>query len=288
MTVTLEDVIHILGLQVNEDLVTGRSDSSHQFFVENCIACFGQQPSPDDHVLGKVKLAWPGVAETLNRVTRRSLLSGTLGLTFSACLVQWCFQISLPRLLGAASLAHLYRSLCRASRYNCKEMNVPLILFFVWAWERMPFMALISRNELFDDGVPLTRWWSHWRWHARYTRRSAAQFKRGLDDMGVNDYPLCTSIAIVSPDLITSFLSNQASSDKPITTYTITLAFRIECLQLRLIHSIINSSRDSVAFDCRYHRLSRTNSIPTLNSPSSAATLPSPTTCAPPSVREGK
>ncbi|RYR47632.1 hypothetical protein Ahy_A07g033578 [Arachis hypogaea] len=31
---------------------------------------------------------------------------------------------------GAASLAHLYRSLCCASRYNCKEMDGPLILLF--------------------------------------------------------------------------------------------------------------------------------------------------------------
>ncbi|KAL4299623.1 hypothetical protein AHAS_Ahas17G0119400 [Arachis hypogaea] len=65
-------------------------------------------------------------------------------------------------------------------------------------------------------------------------------------------------LAIVSPDLPTCFLSNQASSDKLIAPCTIPLAFRIECLRLRLIHSVINSSRDSVAFDCRYHRLSRT------------------------------
>ncbi|XLU58483.1 hypothetical protein S245_053131, partial [Arachis hypogaea] len=59
--------------------------------------------------------------------------------------------------LGAASLAHLYRSLYRVSRYNCKEMDGPLILLFVWAWERMPFMAPIPRNELLDVGVPLAR-----------------------------------------------------------------------------------------------------------------------------------
>ncbi|RYR68411.1 hypothetical protein Ahy_A03g014911 [Arachis hypogaea] len=30
----------------------------HQFLVENCIAYFGQEPSPQDHVLGKVNIAW--------------------------------------------------------------------------------------------------------------------------------------------------------------------------------------------------------------------------------------
>ncbi|RYR15132.1 hypothetical protein Ahy_B04g071852 [Arachis hypogaea] len=44
VTVTLEDVAYILGLPINGEAVTGRSDSSHQFFVENCIACFGREP----------------------------------------------------------------------------------------------------------------------------------------------------------------------------------------------------------------------------------------------------
>ncbi|RYR09793.1 hypothetical protein Ahy_B05g078202 [Arachis hypogaea] len=40
---------------------------------------------------------------------------------------------------GAASLAHLYKSLCRASRHNCKEMDGPLILlFFIWR----PYMGV--------------------------------------------------------------------------------------------------------------------------------------------------
>ncbi|XP_072087859.1 serine/threonine-protein phosphatase 7 long form homolog [Arachis hypogaea] len=58
VTVTLEDVSYILSLPINEEAVTGRSDSSHQFLVENCIAYFGQEPSPQDHVLGKVNIAW--------------------------------------------------------------------------------------------------------------------------------------------------------------------------------------------------------------------------------------
>ncbi|KAL4394493.1 hypothetical protein AHAS_Ahas02G0157500 [Arachis hypogaea] len=54
---------------------------------------------------------------------------------------------------GTASLAHLYRSLCRASRFNCKEMDEPLILLFVWAWERMPFLVPIPRNQLVDATI---------------------------------------------------------------------------------------------------------------------------------------
>ncbi|XP_072060429.1 serine/threonine-protein phosphatase 7 long form homolog [Arachis hypogaea] len=58
VTVTLEDITYILGLPVNGESVTGRTDSSHQFLVENCIAYFGRESGPQDHVLGKVNLAW--------------------------------------------------------------------------------------------------------------------------------------------------------------------------------------------------------------------------------------
>ncbi|RYR63686.1 hypothetical protein Ahy_A04g021455 [Arachis hypogaea] len=68
----------------------------------------------------------------------------------------------------------------------CIELDGPLILLFVWAWERMPFLALISRNELADVGVPLVHRWSHWRRLTRYTRRFTAHFRRQLDDLGVN------------------------------------------------------------------------------------------------------
>ncbi|KAL4314210.1 hypothetical protein AHAS_Ahas15G0062300 [Arachis hypogaea] len=57
VTVTLEDVTYILGLPVNGEPVTGRLDSRHQFLVENCIACFGRELGPQDHILGKVNLA---------------------------------------------------------------------------------------------------------------------------------------------------------------------------------------------------------------------------------------
>ncbi|XP_020963936.1 serine/threonine-protein phosphatase 7 long form homolog [Arachis ipaensis] len=58
LMVTLEDVSYIFGLPINGEAVTGRSDSSHQFLVENCIACFGRESDPEDHVLGKVNIAW--------------------------------------------------------------------------------------------------------------------------------------------------------------------------------------------------------------------------------------
>ncbi|XLU81748.1 hypothetical protein S245_005168, partial [Arachis hypogaea] len=41
--------------------------------------------------------------------------------------------------------------------------------------------------------------WSHWRRHTKYTRRSIAQFRRGLDDMGVNDFTWRSYVGVVVP-----------------------------------------------------------------------------------------
>ncbi|RYQ86214.1 hypothetical protein Ahy_B10g105904 [Arachis hypogaea] len=176
VTVTLEDVSYILGLPINGEAVTGRSDSSHQFLVENCIACFGREPGPNDHVLGKDNIVWVrrcrdtepcDTQESLERYVRAHIFCVLGTIVFPDKSTVSLNSKFLPLLRdfpwisgynwGAASLAHLYRSLCRASRYNCKEMDGPLILLFVWAWERMPFLAPIPRDQLDDIGIPLAR-----------------------------------------------------------------------------------------------------------------------------------
>ncbi|RYR61825.1 hypothetical protein Ahy_A04g019053 [Arachis hypogaea] len=47
---------------------------------------------------------------------------------------------------GSACLAHPYRSLCRATRVDCKEIDGPLTLLLAWAWIRLPFIAPILSN----------------------------------------------------------------------------------------------------------------------------------------------
>ncbi|KAL4390555.1 hypothetical protein AHAS_Ahas03G0156800 [Arachis hypogaea] len=58
----------------------------------------------------------------------------------------------------------------------------------------MSLLAPISRDQLGDVGIPLARWWSHWRRHTRYIRRPTAHFRRELDDMGVDDTELDDSL----------------------------------------------------------------------------------------------
>ncbi|KAL4394275.1 hypothetical protein AHAS_Ahas02G0135700 [Arachis hypogaea] len=56
--------------------------------------------------------------------------------------------------LGAECLGHLYRALCRASRYDTKEIDDPPNLS-VWAWKRLPCIALVPRQYLPAIDVPV-------------------------------------------------------------------------------------------------------------------------------------
>ncbi|RYR28240.1 hypothetical protein Ahy_B01g052358 [Arachis hypogaea] len=53
---------------------------------------------------------------------------------------------------GSACLAHLYKTLCQESRYNCKDVDGLLALLCVWAWKRLPFLAPVRTQPSF----PLT------------------------------------------------------------------------------------------------------------------------------------
>ncbi|RYR78765.1 hypothetical protein Ahy_A01g003624 [Arachis hypogaea] len=131
--VTLEDVTHILGLSVNEKSITGRTDSSHQFLVENCFACFSRLPGSDDHVLNKVNLAWIwrckdtepcDMQESIEQYVKTHIFYVFGTVVFSDKSINYLNSKFLPLLQNfhriplysweADNLAHLYRSLCRA------------------------------------------------------------------------------------------------------------------------------------------------------------------------------
>ncbi|RYR24417.1 hypothetical protein Ahy_B02g057915 [Arachis hypogaea] len=82
---------------------------------------------------------------------------------------------------GSACLAHLYRSLCRATRVDCKEMDGPLTLLVSWAWIRLPFLAPIPGNP----GVfPIANRWHNWdRQNYPYRYKTLAHYRRLLDDL---------------------------------------------------------------------------------------------------------
>ncbi|RYR25001.1 hypothetical protein Ahy_B02g058634 [Arachis hypogaea] len=84
---------------------------------------------------------------------------------------------------GSACLAHLYRTLCRASRYDCKEVDGPLALLCIWAWERLPFLALVRSHPSF----PLVCSWMFWRSQFdRYQKWTISHVRHLLDDIPVD------------------------------------------------------------------------------------------------------
>ncbi|KAL4337203.1 hypothetical protein AHAS_Ahas12G0086700 [Arachis hypogaea] len=84
---------------------------------------------------------------------------------------------------GSAYLANLYKSLCRASRYNCKEMDGPLDLLFVWVWERMPRLASIPRHQLAPAEIPVARRWSHHPWARKWMAKTHANIRHAINIM---------------------------------------------------------------------------------------------------------
>ncbi|XP_025670334.1 serine/threonine-protein phosphatase 7 long form homolog [Arachis hypogaea] len=120
--VTLEDVALILGLPTNDLPVTGPTLSSYEALETECLDQFGVAPMKSD--------------------CRGSFIKGALEVSAVTRNFGGIIQFS----WGSACLAHLYRSLCRATRVDCKEIDGPLTLLLAWAWIHLPFIAPIPSN----------------------------------------------------------------------------------------------------------------------------------------------
>ena len=165
-TITLEDVAIQLGLPVDGQAVTGTSAYDWHALCQDLLGVV-----PDDVRLLKgcrINMGWlrrqfpvppPGADEVaLIRYTRAyimQLMGGSIFADKSGNLVSLLF---LPLLRdfqetgtyswGAAALAWLYRSLCRAARTSTMEIAGPVVLIQLWAWDRISVLAprpLIAR-----------------------------------------------------------------------------------------------------------------------------------------------
>ncbi|RYR43497.1 hypothetical protein Ahy_A08g039899 isoform E [Arachis hypogaea] len=137
VTVTLEDVAYIFGLPIDGEAVSGWTDSSGYFVQSQSHAIFGREPEVSRSTLFTDKSTAYAHAKYLPLLRDFDRIH-----TYS-----W----------GSACLAHLYRALCRASRFDTKEMDGPLNLLFVWAWERMPCIAPVPRNTLPPAEIPVAK-----------------------------------------------------------------------------------------------------------------------------------
>ncbi|QHN95636.1 uncharacterized protein DS421_18g611430 [Arachis hypogaea] len=164
-SVILEDVALILGLPTDGLPVTGMTMSSFEAMEAECLLQFGVAPRKEDCRSSCIKLTWlRNLKENLELTDEISiqryvrchimLLIGTILFgDKSGAGVHWKFLPLLRDFVnigqfswGSACLAHLYRALCRASRYNCKEIDGPLTLLLDWAWIRLPYISPFPRE----------------------------------------------------------------------------------------------------------------------------------------------
>ncbi|XP_072087434.1 serine/threonine-protein phosphatase 7 long form homolog [Arachis hypogaea] len=162
VTVTLEDVAHIFGLPIDGEPVSGWTDSSSDFVQSQSIAIFGHQPALSSSSKSYIKL---GCVRTIRDAEPLDT------------------KESIKRYLGSACLAHLYRVLCRASRYDTKEMDVPLNLLFVWAWERLPCITPVPRQSLPPAEMPVAMRWSHSYRSKAWLSKTIEVFRKEIDNM---------------------------------------------------------------------------------------------------------
>ncbi|XLT77304.1 hypothetical protein HN873_033578, partial [Arachis hypogaea] len=151
----------ILGLPTDGLLVIGMTISSFKALETECLHQFGVVPRKSECRGSGIKLTWLRDLkkqlqltdeESIQRYVKCHIGTILLG-DKSGTFVHWKF---LPLLCdfgsiiqfswGLACLAHLYRALCRASRFDCKEIDGSLTLLLVWAWTRFPFLAPVHRE----------------------------------------------------------------------------------------------------------------------------------------------
>ncbi|XP_072094151.1 serine/threonine-protein phosphatase 7 long form homolog [Arachis hypogaea] len=144
--VTLEDVALILGLPTNGLPVTGPTMSSYEALEAECLDQFGVAPLKKDCRGSFIKLVW-----------------------FRA----------LKNRLVLVDEVQIHRSLCRATRVDCKEIDGLLTLLLAWAWIRLPFIAPIPSNpQIF----PIANRWQNWERENRpYRYRNLENYRRDLD-----------------------------------------------------------------------------------------------------------
>ncbi|RYR13593.1 hypothetical protein Ahy_B04g070506 isoform A [Arachis hypogaea] len=104
VTVTVEDVAHTFGLPIDGEPVNGWTDSSSDFLQSQIIAIFGREPVVRSTLFADKSTAYTH-AKYLPLLRDFERIH-----TYS-----W----------GSACLAHLYRAICRRSRYDTKEMDGP-------------------------------------------------------------------------------------------------------------------------------------------------------------------
>ncbi|KAL3506966.1 hypothetical protein ACH5RR_032348 [Cinchona calisaya] len=157
-TITLQDVVILLGLPIDGDPITSpESSKKMQEWQALCRELLGFAPPAKDFNGNRLRLrclnekfkSLPLDADDTIILchTRAHILRMIGGLLFPDKSQSKVKLMYLPFLRdleacgklswGSAVLACLYREMCRASKSKAKEIGGPLILLQLWAWERL-------------------------------------------------------------------------------------------------------------------------------------------------------
>ncbi|QHO32951.1 uncharacterized protein DS421_9g254110 [Arachis hypogaea] len=162
--VMLEDMALILGLPTDGLLVTEMTISSFEALEAECLHQFGVAPRKSDCRGSCIKLTWLRDLKERLQLTDENIIQ-------SIGQYSW----------GSACLAHLYMALCRAFRFDYKEIDGPLILLLVWAWIRLPYLAPVSREP--RNFLVANRWRNWERGDRRFRYLTLAHFRKAFDDL---------------------------------------------------------------------------------------------------------
>ncbi|RVW99497.1 Serine/threonine-protein phosphatase 7 long form-like [Vitis vinifera] len=185
MTITLQDVAILFGLRVHGHPVTGSTDIDWHALCEELL---GVRPAETDIRGASLTVRFitthfsrlpPGVIDevTLQRHARAYLLLLVSGSLFTDKKGVYIQLAILPMLRdfgetaqyswGSATLAHLYRELCRASLDSAESIAGPLHLLQLWSWERLhvgrPSRSLPHAPVPIDERFPPDALGSRWR-----------------------------------------------------------------------------------------------------------------------------
>ncbi|RYR09629.1 hypothetical protein Ahy_B05g078003 [Arachis hypogaea] len=211
--VTLKDVAMIFGLPIDSLSVTRMTLSSFEALEAECLHQFGVAPRKSDCRGSCIKLTWLRDLKEQLQLTDENMPHYVVDRYDLVWRQVWgiCSWKFLPLLSdfasigqynwGSACLAHLYRALCRISRFDCKEIDGPLTLLLCWAWIRLPYLAPVPREP---RSFPLVNRWRNWERGDRvYRYLKLAHFRKALDDLQEGQFLwVAYSVDRVDPDII--------------------------------------------------------------------------------------
>ncbi|RYQ82180.1 hypothetical protein Ahy_B10g100788 [Arachis hypogaea] len=150
--------------------------------LAECLHQFGVAPRKSDCRGSCIKLTWLRDLKENLQSTDENIIQRYVKCHIMLLIETILFRDNIGQYSwGSACLAHLYRALCRASRFDCKEIDGPLTLLLGWAWIRLSYLAPLLRES---RSFSLANRWRNWeRGDRRYRYLTLAHFRKTLDDL---------------------------------------------------------------------------------------------------------